>query len=498
MIGMASEKRLRFAPSPTGLLHIGNARTALFNWLWARRHGGKFILRIEDTDQVRSNAEAERGIYVSLKWLGIEWDEGPVDYKNFQQAGAGTCGPYRQSERVKIYHQHLDRLKEMGQAYPCFCSPEMLEEERREAAKRGQPYRYSGTCAALDPAEAERRLAEGRVAVWRFRAGAGEIKWSETGRESMSVNAEEIGDFIILRTNGLPTYNFAVVVDDHLMGITDIIRGDDHLANTPKQILLYRAFGWEMPAFVHLPLITGPDHKPLHKRHGAGSLDDLFQQGFLPEAVVNFLALLGWSSPTAQEILSRADLIEQFAIDRITKSPAIFDFQKLTWLNGKHLRAMPAPKLLARARPYLKHACLPLSGRSDEWMAEAVHSVRDNLTFATDAVEEMRVYLEDEPEMKADAAELLRHPDARAVAMDLASAIEAMAELPPPREIKAMIKAVGERRRQSGPALFMPVRAAVSGRLHGPPLPEMISLLGRDRVLERMGKALAATAGTTA
>jgi glutamyl-tRNA synthetase len=486
---MSGQRRFRFAPSPTGLLHLGNARTALFNWLLSRRHQGRFILRIEDTDLARSNSEAELGIYVSLKWLGIEWDEGPVSYRNFKLPGPGDHGPYRQSERVGIYRGHLERLRELGLAYPCFCAAEELEEERRELARRGQPYRYSGACRGLGPEEVSRRLAEGRTPVWRFRVGRGEIAWREASR-AVSFRAEEIGDFVLLRPNGLPTYNFAVTIDDRLMAITDVIRGDDHLANTPKQILLYRAFGWEPPSFVHLPLITGPDHKPLAKRHGAGSLDDLFRQGVLPEAVVNLLALLGWSSPYAQEILERQTLIEQFDLDRITKSPAVFDFQKLTWLNGKHLRTLTPEQLWRRVRPFLQHACLGMEGLPEDWLRRAVYSVRDNLTLCADAVAEMRVYLEDDPEMGAEARALLLEAGPRRVAAAFVAALAPLREPVEEPAIAALLKAVGKSLELRGRELYLPVRAAVSGRLHGPPLPEMISLLGKDRVLRRIAKNL--------
>jgi glutamyl-tRNA synthetase len=339
--------RLRFAPSPTGYIHVGNVRTALFNFLHSKKHNGKFILRIEDTDIERSTKEYEESLLKSIKWLGLSWDEGPdVD---------GEFGPYRQSERTDIYKKYALKLMEEGKAYYCFCTPEELEVEREKARKAGQPYKYSGKCRNIPPEEGEKRVKNGEKAVIRFKMPQEkDFKYKDLIRGEISFDLNLFGDFVIIRSNGLPSYNYAVVIDDHFMKITDIIRGEDHISNTPKQIKLYEAFGWTPPNFGHLSMVLGPDGSPLSKRHGATSLIQFDEMGYLPEALLNYLAMLGWAPPEEREILTLKELIELFDITKVSKSGAIFDYNKLNWVNRKHIQALSEEELIIRGERFLK------------------------------------------------------------------------------------------------------------------------------------------------
>ncbi|HEY8534880.1 MAG TPA: glutamate--tRNA ligase, partial [Vicinamibacterales bacterium] len=310
--------RLRFAPSPTGQLHVGNARTALFNWLLARGHGGTFILRIEDTDRERSTPESEKSILDDLRWLGLDWDEGPDI--------GGPAGPYRQSERLALYHEHAKRLIESGAAYYCFCSPEQVEADRQAALAAGLPPRYSGRCRAIEPADARRRVDAGEPAVIRFRVPeARDVTFIDAVRGAVTVSTDTIGDPVLLRTDGHPAYNFAVVVDDALMRVTHVVRGEDHISNTPRQLLLYEAFGWTPPEFAHLSLVLGPDHAPLSKRHGATSVAEFRSRGYLPEALANYLALIGWSPGGGEELLPLDELARRFSLRTVSHSAGVFD-----------------------------------------------------------------------------------------------------------------------------------------------------------------------------
>ncbi len=326
---MNEEKiRVRFAPSPTGQLHLGNARTALFNYLYARKTGGTFVLRVEDTDLERSSAEAEEAILNDLRWMGLEWAEGP--------GRGGEYGPYRQSERREIYARYASELLEKGHAYRCYCTPEELEEKRKRSLARGVPPKYDGRCRNLKPEEEQAFAAEGRASSLRFKVETRRVDFEDLIKGRMSFEGQTLGDFIILRSDGTAAYNFAVVVDDALMQITHVIRGEDHLTNTPRQLLIYQALGWQPPKFAHPPMILGPDHSPLSKRHGATSVTYFREEGFLPEALVNYLALLGWSVDAGQEIMSLEELSQKFSLGRVSRSSAIFDIDKLQWVNRAH------------------------------------------------------------------------------------------------------------------------------------------------------------------
>jgi nondiscriminating glutamyl-tRNA synthetase len=333
-----SKVRVRFAPSPTGSLHVGNARTALFNWLFARHSGGALVLRIEDTDVERSEARFEEQLRKDLEWLELDWDEGPDI--------GGPFGPYRQSERLAIYKEYATELIDAGHAYFCFCTPEELEADRQAAMKEGRQPRYSGRCRKRPREEAARKVAEGIPAAIRLKIIEGVFTWHDLVHGPTSFSSEVIGDPILVRSDGHPAYNYAVVIDDHLMEITHVIRGDDHISNTPRQLATYSALGWKPPEFAHLSTILGADRTRLSKRHGATSLENFREMGILPEALRNYLALLGWSaSDGVTEILTDKELIAQFSLDRITKSPAVFDQEKLNWLN-RHYLINSSPEVL--------------------------------------------------------------------------------------------------------------------------------------------------------
>jgi nondiscriminating glutamyl-tRNA synthetase len=336
--------RVRFAPSPTGRLHVGNARTALFNWLMARHHGGTFVLRIEDTDAERSTVESEQSILEDLRWLGLAWDEGP-------DVG-GPHAPYRQSELLDLYRATADSLLARGLAYYCFCSPDQLEAERQAALASGQPPRYSGRCRALEPAVAAGRVAAGEPAAIRFAIPARDVTFEDAVRGPITVARDQIGDPVIVRSGGRPAYNFAVVVDDTRMAITHVVRGEDHISNTTRQVLLYEALEATPPIFAHLSLVMGPDHAPLSKRHGATSVSEFRDRGVLPEALVNYLALLGWSPGEGEELVPIADLARRFDLSRVSHSPAVFDLDKLAWMNRHYMKEAPVGRIAREALRY--------------------------------------------------------------------------------------------------------------------------------------------------
>ncbi|MGE5816026.1 MAG: glutamate--tRNA ligase, partial [Acidobacteriota bacterium] len=339
--------RVRFAPSPTGHLHVGNARTALFNWLLARGHDGSFILRIEDTDAERSTHESELAIIDDLRWLGLEWDEGP-DVQ-------GPHGPYRQSERLHLYASYAKDLILAGQAYYCFCSATRLEAERQAALAAGRPPRYSGRCRSIPPEEAEARVESGAPAVVRFKVPeTGDVVFKDLVRGDVRFSLEVIGDPVLVRSDGRPAYNFAVVIDDALMEVTHVIRGEDHISNTPRQLLLYRALGFKPPQFAHLALVMGPDHTPLSKRHGATSVAEFREKGYLPEALVNYLALIGWSPGENEELLPVAELARRFSLEAVGHSAGVFDEEKLAWVNRHYMKLADPLRISVEAMRYFQ------------------------------------------------------------------------------------------------------------------------------------------------
>ena len=454
--------RVRFAPSPTGHLHVGNARTALFNWLLARRHGGVFILRIEDTDAERSTRASEQSILEDLRWLGLTWDEGP-------DVG-GPHAPYRQSERLESYGETADALLARGLAYRCFCTPAQLETERQAALAGGLPPRYSGRCRALDPQDSARRVAGGEAAAIRFVVPAtGEVTFTDLIRGPIAVQAAQIGDPVILRSEGRPAYNFAVVVDDIQMAVTHVVRGEDHISNTTRQVLIYRALEAPPPAFAHLSLVLGPDHAPLSKRHGATSVAEFRDRGVLPEALVNYLALLGWSPGGGEELLTLEAMAPRFDLARASHSAAVFDPGKLAWMNRHYMKGAPPARLAKEALPYFARAGFVTLG-TDASLAY----VESLLPLAAGSVDRL-------DEIPARVSFLFEWDAARAGALvraetDGARAVAAFADALPPEGARSrdVFRAAVARAREAtglkGRALLHPIRVALTAAESGPEL----------------------------
>ena len=473
--------RVRFAPSPTGLLHVGNARTALYNWLFARHTQGTFILRIEDTDVERSEARFEAQLFDDLRWLGLDWDEGPAR----GSAGDGPFGPYRQSERLDIYHRHADELLEKGAAYRCFCTQAQLDAEREQAIAAHQPQVYSGRCRAIPASESAARAAAGEAFAIRLRIGAEPIRFHDIVRGEVEFAAEAVSDPILVRSSGMPVYNYVVTVDDALMQITHVIRGDDHLSNTPKQVAIYRAFGWPLPEFAHLSTILGPDKTRLSKRHGATSIASFREMGILPEALCNYLALLGWGAEGGtRETFSMEELAAEFRLERVTASPAIFDFNKLHWLNRHYLKQAAPDRVAALALPYFT---------AKGWLPETLGDTALGRWFDTllalyvPAIDQ----LEQLPEKSSavfvlDADAAIHDPENAAVlASEAAQRVLAefsarLAQLPAPvtpEGFKALVNDVKTATGVKGKDLFHPIRIAITGAHSGPEFDKLIPLI---------------------
>ena len=480
--------RVRFAPSPTGRLHVGGARTAIYNWAFARAMGGDFILRIEDTDPERSTEENVQVILNAMKWLGLDWDEGP-------EVG-GAAGPYFQTQRTDTYAAALEQMKQRGSVYPCFCTKDELDAKRAAAeANEGGYAGYDSTCRDLDPAEAARRIEAGEPHVWRLRVPAerGAIEFDDAVYGHVSFPAEVMDDMIVVRTDGSPTYNFAVVCDDANMGVTHVIRGDDHLSNTPRQILIYEALGFDVPTFAHLSMILGPDGKKLSKRHGAASVEEFCERGYLPDAMVNFLALLGWSLDGETTLIDRKTLCERFSLDRVTKKDAVFDETKLDWMNGQYIKEMGANAWVQASLPWLQEiGATPedVEARPDFYLG-LYPLVAERLTRLDDAAGKL-AFMFWGPEVReldeksvnkvlkkegARADEALRA--CRGVLADEGVAWEAEA-------LQEACRAEGERLELKPKLLFQPLRVAVCGNMVSPPLFESIELLSREDVLARI------------
>jgi len=484
--------RVRFAPSPTGPLHIGGARSALFNYLFARRNGGKFILRIEDTDLERSSRESEINIMQALKWLGMDWDEGP-------DVG-GPYGPYRQTERLDIYRRYTEQLLQSGQAYYCYCSEEELEAQRQEFISRGELPRYNGRCSCLTDEERAQFEAQGRKPVVRFRVPSNEeIVINDQVRGQVVFESNGIGDFVIVKSDGIPTYNFAVVIDDYLMKISHVIRAEEHLSNTPRQVLLCQAFGWPQPQFAHISLILGEDRSKMSKRHGATSVVQYEEQGYLPEAIVNFLALLGWSPEGEQEIYPLEELIKEFSLERVAKNPAVFDLDKLRWINGVYIRQSSPERLLEIALPFMKQAGYLPANPDEEQLKRArlvMAALQERLTVIGEIGEQLRVLLGEEVTLESEeAAAVLREETFPLVIRTFLEKIEALPSLEP-EDIKALLKALTKELKLGGKQVYMPVRIALTGQMHGPELFYIIPILGKELLQKRI-KQTTEQAGVT-
>ena len=475
-----SDIRVRFAPSPTGYLHVGGARTALFNWLFARRHDGVFILRIEDTDRERSSDAMVQAILDGMTWLGLDHDE----------------GPYHQADGVARHRRDALRLLEEGKAYRCFCTPEDLDAKRAELEGRGEGYRYDRHCTLhVGEEESERRAAAGEPFTVRFRVPEGETAWDDVVHDRTRFSNGDIEDFIILRTDGTPIYNLAVVSDDHEMGISHVIRGDDHLSNTPKQIMLYEALGWDLPTFAHVPMILGSDGKRLSKRHGATAVGEYRTEGILPEAMVNFLALLGWSPGDDTEVMELDELIGRFSLERINKKSAVFDTEKLEWLNGQHLSRMPAEAL---APPVVDRMAVEGLATPDQlaqqqaWLHDLIDLLKPRARTVDDLVERARPFMvrELEYEEKAVKKHWAKKPAEVADRLRRLRALLAEAEPWEEQPLEDALRGLADDLGVGAGKLIHPLRVALTGSAVSPGIFEVLVITGRARTLERLDAAI--------
>jgi glutamyl-tRNA synthetase len=477
---MTSTPRLRFAPSPTGYLHVGGARTALFNWLYAKRYSGQFLLRIEDTDRERSTEASTRAIFDGLSWLGLDWDEDVV----------------HQGDNLERHRADVQQLLDRGHAYRCFCTPAQLDEMRREAESRRDAFQYDRRCYRLDRTEVERRVAAGEPHVVRFLMPEGETSWDDLVHGRITFPNRDIGegDFIVLRSDGTPIYNMAVVSDDIAMRITLVMRGDDHISNTPKQILLYRALGGELPQFAHLPMIHGMDGKKLSKRHGATAVADYQHLGILPDAMANFLALLGWSPGNDIEVMTVDEMVRLFSTEGLLRKAAVFDPQKLEWMNGQHLSLMPVERLEPRVTPAIVRAGLAtaeeLAARRT-WYLSLLDLLKVRARTIDDIVRQAEPYFQDEIVYDQDAV-AKQWKDRSATAELLTAVRERLADLASwtPDAIEQSLRAFAEGRSVAPGKIFQPLRVALTGLSVSPGIFDVLSLLGRERSLQRISQAL--------
>lgn len=479
--------RVRFAPSPTGPFHIGGARSALFNWLIARQTGGKLILRIEDTDLERSTRESEENIKDALRWLGLDWDEG-ID-------AGGEYGPYRQTERLAIYQKYTEQLLAQGKAYHCFCSEEELEAERQVLMEKGEMPRYLGRCRNLSAAEKDALCAEGRKPVVRFRVPEGEsIMFNDLVRGQVVFESDGIGDYVIVKSDGIPVYNYAVVIDDASMHISHVVRGEEHLSNTPRQLLLYNALKFTPPEFAHISLILGKDRTKMSKRHGATAIEQYKNKGYLPAGLINFLVLLGWSPAGEQEFFTLDELVQQFSMDRVAKNPAVFDVDKLNWINGHYVKQLPVSELTEIALPHLIHAGYISEQEAKEkrnWIEQVVGAVREYISYAADIVEHVDVFFNDAPELEDEGAkEILQAQEIPLVMNAFKEKIRAAIELDVP-SVQTILKGITKELKLGGKKVYMPIRIALTGKAHGPELDSLIAIIGKERTIKRIDAMLA-------
>jgi len=489
-VSSGREMRTRFAPSPTGSLHVGGARTALFSWLKARQEGGKFVIRVEDTDTARSTRASEQEVLKDLAWLGLEWDEGPIIGED---GNRGDKGPYRQSERMEqgIYGELADKLMASGDAYRCFCTAEELDAKRAAAEAAGGNPQYDGTWRDADPADVQKRMDAGEAYTVRFRCAEGAkvaIEDAVRGKVEWDV-AATVGDFILLRSGGMPVYNFCVAVDDATMDVSTVVRAEEHLTNTVRQVLILEALGYRVPRYAHLSLVLGEDRSKLSKRHGATSVDQFRKEGFLPDAMINYLCLLGWNDGTEQDIYTRDELVQAFSLSRVTKSPAVFDMKKLRWVNGQHLRALPEAELAALITDQFREAGIlgavaaaaaakeeAFSSATARMVSEKVELVNDAEALTRAALAyPLRETLAAEPKLAAGLAEVAATIVAMHRAAELPDCTGDAAEIS--KGFKAWSKALGEVLGRKGKGLFMPMRVALTGRSSGPDIPAQLQLL---------------------
>jgi glutamyl-tRNA synthetase len=481
MAGVAP--RVRFAPSPTGYLHVGGARTALFNWLYARHHGGTFVLRVEDTDVERSSAGMVTGILDGLRWLGLDWDEGP-------DVG-GPHAPYFQSGRLDRYWAAAATLVANGHAYYCYCAAERLSAEREKAEQRGEAWRYDRACLALPPERVAQLEAAGAPRAIRFKVPAARTAFADAVHGEIEFDAGSVEDFVVLRSDGHPTYHLSVVVDDIDMAITHVIRGDDHISNTPKHVMLFGALGAPVPQFAHVPLILGADKKRLSKRHGATSVTDYRRQGYAPAAMVNFLALLGWSPGGDRELMSISELIDSFSLEGISGGDAVFNTEKLDWMNGQYVARLPIGDLVGEVKPLLAEADLwPRPALNIEWLGRLIELLRPRVKRLTDFVDLAKPFLADTVEYERDAVD--KHLGAPDLAPHIAALAAALSRVDPFDEphVEAVVRGTAGQRGIKAAALIHATRVAATGRTTSPGIFDVLVLLGRERTVRRLEQLL--------
>ncbi|NMA83157.1 MAG: glutamate--tRNA ligase [Epulopiscium sp.] len=481
-------ERVRFAPSPTGYLHIGGARTALFNYLYAKKTGGSFLVRIEDTDLARSTSESEEVIIRDLHWLGIHWDEGI-------EVG-GDHGPYRSMERQELYQPFIDQLLAEGKAYHCYCTQEEVEAQREQQRANHELPRYTGKCRDLTEEQKAQYEKEGRVPVVRFKVPEDQtILVQDLVRGNVEFDSNGVGDFVIVKSDGAPVYNFAVVIDDHLMEITTVIRGEEHLSNTPRQILLYEALNVNVPKFAHVSLILGEDRSKMSKRHGSTHVDQYYAKGYLPEAIVNFLVLLGWSpEDIEEEIFTLSELEKLFSLDRVTKNPAVFDIKKLNWMNGQYIRKADIDRITDLSIPFFVQAGYITEEESTikrNWLTKIVEAARERLEYLEQIIEHARIFFDDSLHFENEEAEsMLQLEHVPTLLKTFREKVEEV-DVVDTEFASSIFKILQKETGAKGKNLFMCIRVALSGQCHGMELVDILELLGKDKILTRIDKVLA-------
>ncbi len=484
---MGNQVRVRFAPSPTGHLHIGGARSALFSYLFARQNNGKFIIRFEDTDQVRNVDDAEERLLKDLRWLGIDWDES-VDTD-------GNYGPYRCTDRLDIYRKYVEQLLSEGKAYYCFCTSEQLEKERQQQINKGETAMYSGKCKHLTKEQKEEYFVKGYKPNIRFDVVQSKnVCVNDLIRGNIEFDSSGIGDFIIMRPNGLPTYNFAVTIDDYLMKISHVIRGEEHLTNTPRQLMIYNAFSWEVPQFAHVSLILNPDRQKMSKRDESiiQFIDQYKELGFLPEAVMNFIALFGWSPEGEKEIFSKEELINEFSLERVNKSPAVFNVEKLYWMNNHYIKEAKLEKIIELCLPYLKEVGYiknNLNKEDQKWVEKLIDLYKEQLNYGQEIVDLTKMFFIESIEYDDVGIEILKEEYTKIVLKAFNQELEKLIEFTP-ETIKESLKIVQDTTGYKGKKLFMPIRIAITGVSHGRDLPDTLYLLGKDKIFIRLNNVL--------
>ena len=479
--------RVRFAPSPTGYLHIGGARTALFNWLYARHYKGTFVLRIEDTDQVRSTEEAVNVILEGMKWLGLDWDEGP--------GKGGGHGPYYQMQRLHLYQEYTEKLLKDKKAYRCYCTREELAESRKKQARGSKPLKYDRHCFSLSEEEKKKYEAEGRKPVIRLKIPAKKIVFTDLLRGEVAFDGELLSDFVIMKSDGIPTYNYAVVIDDALMKITDVMRGDDHISNTPKQILIYEALGFIIPKFAHIPMIMGPDHTRLSKRHGATSVMEYKKMGYVSEAVVNYIAHLGWSPGDEREIFIKKELIKEFRLDKISKHAAVFSMEKLNWFNGEYLKKMSIDSLTKRLLPFLREANYieneeSLSPVKNKYIKEVLKLMQGRIKNFSQFIDYADYFFVDKIDIEPQAFNgVLNKEGVTDILLALQEKISSL-KCWDEESIENAVREVASSLQIKGGQIIHPTRVSLSGKKVGPGLFELMVVLGQGKTVKRLKEAI--------